>query len=158
MRRRRTDYLSDFVANQYPIETLKVIIFATLDIVENFILTLGEENYLSSSSISNYEERLGSFQKSTSSKVESICIRQISTEPKMKEFIKKYGLALKSLNDDERAVFVYTFIKRMDNLSILSKLRMHSEQLKMIRKSAIVRFSIKLGLDKFIYLFDKKNK
>lgn len=156
MRKRRSDYLSNFVADQYPIETLKVIIFATLDIVDNFILSLGEEYYLNSSSISNYEERLGSFQKGTSSKVESMCIKQMSTEPKMKEFIKKYGIALKSLNEEEKAVFICTFIKRLDNLSILSKLKMHSEQLKMIRKSAIVRFSIKMGLVKFIDLFENK--
>lgn len=154
MRKRRSDYLSDFVSNQYPIETLKTIIFASLDIVENFIIALGEEEYLNSSSISNYEERLGSFQKSTSSKVESICIRHMSTEPQMKEFIKKYGMALNSLNDDERDVFICTFVDRLDNLTILSKLKMHSVQLNTIRKSAIVRFSIKMGLDKFIHLFN----
>lgn len=155
MRKRRSEYLSDFVSNQYPIETLKSIIFAVLDLVENFIIILNEERYLNSASISNYEERLGSFQRITSSKVESMCINTLHTELKMKDFIRKYGNALNSLNQEEKAIFIYTFIKKYDNLTILSKLRMHPVQLNTIRKSAIVRFSIKLGLERFVSLFNK---
>lgn len=154
MRKRRSEYLSEFVSNQYPIETLKSIIIAILDLVENFIIILNEEKYLNSASISNYEERLGSFQRITSSKVESLCINTLQNELKMKDFIRKYGNALNSLNLEEKSVFIYTFIKKYDNLTILSKLRMHPVQLNTIRKSAIVRFSIKLGLENFIPLFD----
>lgn len=50
MRKRRTDFLNDYVANQYPIEKFKELIFITLDIVENFLLTLEcGYNYNSSS-------------------------------------------------------------------------------------------------------------
>ncbi len=153
MRKRRSDYLSDFVANQYPIETLKTIIFAVLDIVENFIIELGEENHINTISTCRYDEVVGSSPRNTSSKIESICIRQMKTEPLMKEFIRKYGDALNSLNREEKQVFIYTFIKKENNITILSDLKMHSVQLNAIRKSAIVRFSIKMGLEKFIPLF-----
>lgn len=153
MRKRRSDYLSDFVANQYPIETLKTIIFAVLDIVENFIIELGEENYITTSSTCRYDEIVGTSQRNTSSKIESICIRHMNTEPQMKDFIRKYGEALNSLNREEKQVFVYTFIKKENNITILTDLKMHSVQLNTIRKSAIVRFSIKMGLEKFIPLF-----
>jgi len=156
VRKRRSDFLSEFVSNQYPIETLKLIIIAALDLVDTFIITLGEESYLNSSTITNYEERLGSFQKNISSKVETMIISNMKTEENMKDFIKKYGIALNSLNSDERDVFICTFIKKKDNLSIQAKLKMHSVQLTMIRKSAIVRFSLKMGLDKFIPLFLNK--
>ena len=153
MRARKSEYLDEFVVNQYPIEILKKIIFATLDIVDNFIITLGEESYLDSSSISNYEERLGSFNSNPSSKIESIYINQLSTDSKMKEFILKYGNALNSLNSGEREVFVAAFIKGEDNISIQDELKICPIQLNIIKKSAIVRFSLKLGLDKFINLF-----
>lgn len=36
MRKRRTDYLSGFIVNQYPIEKFKEVIIITLDIAEIF--------------------------------------------------------------------------------------------------------------------------
>lgn len=153
MKKRRSDYLSEFVASQYPVEIFKKIIIAVLDIVENFIVELGEDKYLNTYTTNRYEERIGSFQRCTSSKVESMCIKNMSTESQKKSFISKYGMALNSLNREEKLVFVYTFIKRENNMTILSDLKMHPDQLTIIRKSAIVRFSIKMGLEKFISLF-----
>ena len=154
MRKRRSEYLSEFVANQYPVEVLKKIIIAVLDIVENFIVELEEDKYLNTYTTNRYEERIGSFQLCVSSKVESMCIKNMSTELQKRNFIAKYGMALNSLNREEKQVFIYTFIKRENNLTILSDLKMHPDQLTVIRKSAIVRFSIKLGLEKFIPLFE----
>lgn len=150
MRTRKSLYLSSFVANQYPIEKLKKIIYDVVDIVDNFILELNEENNIDSSSISKYEKRLGSFQAITSSRVESICFERSFKDKKKKEFILKYGIAVNYLNKLEKDVFILTFVKGESNISIIGKLHLNSEQLTIIRKSAIVRFSLKMGLDKFL--------
>lgn len=58
MRKRRTDFLNDYVANQYPIEKFKELIFITLDIVENFLLTLECGYNYNSSSIASYGKNM----------------------------------------------------------------------------------------------------
>lgn len=151
---RKSLYLTDYVANQYPIEVLKKMIFAVVDAVDNFILEIGEENYINSSSISKYEQRLGSFQRIASSKVESMCLSRIHEDEKKKSFILKYGLALKQLNVMEKEVFVATFVNGESNNAIKQSLGLGSDQLTTIRKSAIIRFSLKMGLTKFIPLFE----
>lgn len=153
MRRRKSIYLSSNVANQYPTETFKNIIFDVVDIVDSFILDFGEEENIDSSSISKYEEKLGSFQRVTSSKVEAICLNKIKDDEKKKEFILKYGLALENLNEMEKKVFVATFIDGLTNNVIIKTLGLNSELLTTIRKSAIIRFSLKMGLNKFIHLY-----
>lgn len=156
MKKKRNDFLTEFVVNQYPIDKFKVIINAVLDIVENFIVELEEEDYLSLSSTARYDERVGSSQRNTSSKIESMCIKKMQTDAKKREFIYKYGQALNSLNREERQVFVNIFIKKMDVLTIHDEMKINSLQFGIIRKSAIVRFSIKMGLEKFIPLFEDK--
>ena len=78
MRKRRTEFLTDYVANQYPIEKFKELIFITLDIVENFLLTLENGFNYNSTSIASYGEKYGSSQRNTSSKIESIIIKNLN--------------------------------------------------------------------------------
>ena len=157
MRKRRSEYLSEFVSKQYPIEIFKTIIFVVLDIIDNFIIALEEDAYISTSSTKNYEDRVGKFQRNCSSKIESLTISKMKRDEDMKKFIQRYGYSLAQLNNEERKVFVSTFIDRLDSLSILSKYKMHSSQLNVIRKSAIVKFSLCLGLNNFVHLFIKEN-
>ena len=153
MSKQRTDFLSGFVVEQYPIDILKQIINSVVDIVDNFIIELGEDEYLSLSSTSRYDERVGSSQRNTTSKIETMCIKKMKTEEKMKEFIYKYGQALNFLNREERQVFIHLFIKKSDTLTIYDDMKIGSNQYNVIKKSAIVRFSIKMGLEKFVPLF-----
>ena len=153
MSKKRTDFLSGFVVEQYPIGILKEIINSVVDIVDNFIIELGEDEYLSLSSTSRYDERVGSSQRNTTSKIETMCIKKMNSEEKMKEFIYKYGLALNFLNREERQVFIHLFIKKSDTLTIYDDMKIGSNQYNVIKKSAIVRFSIKMGLEKFVPLF-----
>lgn len=153
MSKKRTDFLSGFVVEQYPIDILKQIINSVVDIVDNFIIELGEDEYLSLSSTSRYDERVGSSQRNTTSKIETMCIKKMKTEEKMKEFIYKYGQALNFLNREERQVFIHLFIKKSDTLTIYDDMKIGSNQYNVIKKSAIVRFSIKMGLEKFVPLF-----
>ncbi len=153
MSKKRTDFLSGFVVEQYPIDILKQIINSVVDIVDNFIIELGEDEYLSLSSTSRYDERVGSSQRNTTSKIETMCIKKMNSEEKMKEFIYKYGQALDFLNREERQVFIHLFIKKSDTLTIYDDMKIGSNQYNVIKKSAIVRFSIKMGLEKFVPLF-----
>lgn len=153
MSKKRTDFLSGFVVEQYPIDILKQIINSVVDIVDNFIIELGEDEYLSLSSTSRYDERVGSSQRNTTSKIETMCIKKMNSEEKMKEFIYKYGQALDFLNREERQVFIHLFIKKSDTLTIYDDMKIGSNQYNVIKKSAIVRFSIKMGLERFVPLF-----
>ena len=153
MSKKRTDFLSGFVVEQYPIDILKQIINSVVDIVDNFIIELGEDEYLSLSSTSRYDKRVGSSQRNTTSKIETMCIKKMKSEEKMKEFIYKYGQALNFLNREERQVFIHLFIKKSDTLTIYDDMKIGSNQYNVIKKSAIVRFSIKMGLEKFVPLF-----
>ena len=102
MRKRRTEFLTDYVANQYPIEKFKELIFITLDIVENFLLTLENGFNYNSTSIASYGEKYGSSQRNTSSKIESIIIKNMRDEEKMSSFLNSYFTAYSTLNKDEK--------------------------------------------------------
>lgn len=150
MRIKRSLYMSEKISRQYPIEKFKGLIINVIEIVENFIIELGDEDKYDSSSTARYDECVGSHQFSTSSKIESMLIRMYSEEDKKRQFIDKYFKALESLEKLERKVIIYTFIDCLEYDEICEKLGLCSQTVSKIKKSAIVRFSIKLGLDKFV--------
>lgn len=150
MNLKRSPYISDEVSKQYPIDKLKGLIINVIDIVENFILELGDENKYNSSSTAKYEECMGSHQFSTSSKIESMLIRLYDQEPKKREFIDKYFKALESLNIMEKKIFIATFIRGSLVEEICEDNKLCTNTFNRIKKSAIIRFSLKLGLDKFV--------
>lgn len=150
MKIKRSLYLSEELTSQYPIEKYKKLILDVIDIVENFIIELGDESKYDSSSTAKYEECVGSHQFSTSSKIESMLIKMYDQEPKKREFIDKYFKVLKSLDKLERKAFICTFIKGMETEDLIEVLKLSDKPVRRIKKSAIVRFSIRLGLDKFI--------
>ena len=150
MRVKRSPYLSEEVSKQYPIEKFKGLIINVIDIVENFIIELGDENKYNSSSTARYEECVGSHQFSTTSKIESMLIKLYDQEPKKREFIDKYFKALESLDKTERKIIIYTFINCISYEEMCEKLELSTQTVNKIKKSAIVRFALKLGLDKFV--------
>lgn len=150
MRIKRSLYMSEKISRQYPIEKFKGLIINVIEIVENFIIELGDEDKYDSSSTAKYDECIGTHQFSTSSKIESMLIRMYSEEDKKRQFIDKYFKALESLEKLERKVIIYTFIDCLEYDEICEKLGLCSQTVSKIKKSAIVRFSIKLGLDKFV--------
>lgn len=152
MRRRRTMFLTDYVANQYPIEKYKELIFITLDLVENFLLTLESGVNYNSTSIASYEKKYGSSQMNTNSKIESIVIKNIDNEEKMKKFLHSYFASLNALNQEEKDVFNATFVDQLTDIEIIEKYKTYSKLVTRIRKSAIIKFVICAGLDKFINL------
>ena len=150
MKIKRSPYISDEISKQYPIDELKGFIINVIDIVENFILELGDENKYNSSSTAKYEECMGSHQFCTTSKIESMLIRLYDQEPKKREFIDKYFKALESLNIMEKKIFIATFIRCSLVEEICEDNQISSKTVNRIKKSAIIRFSLKLGLDKFV--------
>ena len=150
MRKRRTEFLTDYVANQYPIEKFKELIFITLDIVENFLLTLENGFNYNSTSIASYGEKYGSSQRNTSSKIESIIIKNMRDEEKMSSFLNSYFTAYSTLNKDEKNIFDATFIDRLTDQEIISKYRTYSKHITIVKKSAIIKFFLRSGLDTFV--------
>lgn len=149
MKKKRSMFLSEYVINQYPIEKFKEIIFITLDIVENFLLVLENGFNYNSSTISSYEEKYGSSSQNNS-KIESILISNLKSQDSMKNFLNGYFVAYKSLSQEEREIFDATFIDRLTDLDIISKYNTYSKHICTVRKSAIVRFCLSAGLDKFV--------
>ena len=77
-------------------------------------------------------------------------IRMYDEEDKKRQFIDKYFKALESLEKTERKVIIYTFINCIEFEVICEKIECSPQTLSKIKKSAIVRFALKLGLDKFV--------
>ena len=152
MKKRRTMFLSDYIVEQYPIEDYKEIIFITLDIVENFLLVLERGFNYDSTSVASYGEKYGSSQRNNNSKIESIYIKNLQTQEAMENFLKTYFDAYNSLNQDEKDIFDATFIDKLCDLEIIARYNTHSKHIRMVRKSAIVRFTLRSGLNNFISL------
>lgn len=150
MRKRRTEFLNEYVANQYPIEKFKELIFITLDIVENFLLTLENGYNYNSTSIASYEEKYGSSQRNTNSKIESIIIKNMRDEEKMSQFLNCYFIAYNTLNKDEKDIFDATFIDRLTDQEIIDKYKTYSKHITQVKKSAVIKFCLRSGLDKFV--------
>ena len=150
MRKRRTEFLNEYVANQYPIEKFKELIFITLDIVENFLLTLENGYNYNSTSIASYEEKYGSSQRNTNSKIESIIIKNMRDEERMSQFLNCYFIAYNTLNEDEKDIFDATFIDRLTDQEIIDKYKTYSKHITQAKKSAVIKFCLRSGLDKFV--------
>lgn len=150
MRKRRTEFLNEYVANQYPIEKFKELIFITLDIVENFLLTLENGYNYNSTSIASYEEKYGSSQRNTNSKIESIIIKNMRDEERMSQFLNCYFIAYNTLNKDEKDIFDATFIDRLTDQEIIDKYKTYSKHITQVKKSAVIKFCLRSGLDKFV--------
>ena len=152
MIKQSNDLLNEYVVNQFPIKKFSEMIKACIGIVETFELILDDKDYYICYT-SHYGIKIGTSQRSTGSKVETFNIKKYDNAPKMKEFILKYYNAFDSLSFCEKQVFKETFINNTKDVVILEKLGLYNDLLSAIRKSAIVRFSLILGFDKFVNEF-----
>lgn len=152
MSRVKNVYLNDFVTNQFPVEKFKEMIIAYLNIVESFQLILDDKDY-NINITQKYEMRLSSTRKPANSKVESFIINKYDNKEKMEDCILKYPIAFNNLNDMERKVFTESILNNKKDIEVIEELGIYSNLLSLIRKSAIVRFSLSLGFDKFVKYF-----
>lgn len=150
MRKRRSMFLTDYVANQYPIEKYKQLIFIALDMVENCLLTLENGIEYDSSSIASYGEKYGASQRNCSSKIETIIIKSLDNKEKMESFLCAFYSSYEQLNQDEKNIFDATFVDKLTDIEIIDKYKTYSKHITQVRKSAIVRFCLRSGLSKFV--------
>lgn len=151
-KKRRDKFLNDFIANQYPVDKFKQLIIDALDLAENFQLILDSDFDYNSSSIVSYGEKFGFSKYRKNSKVESLCIKHFNDEEKMREFLAVFWNAYDLLNDEEKQIFNATFIEGLTDLEIADIYKTHTHRIVFVRRSAIVRFCLRTGLDKFVYL------
>lgn len=152
MKKRRSNFLSEFVANQYPIDKFRLLIIDALDLADNFQLILDSGFNYDSSSISSYGDKYGLSKYNKNSKVESLYIKYFDDEEKMKNFLAIFWNAYDLLNEEEKEIFDATFINKMTDIEIADIYKTHTHRIILVRRSAIVRFCLRTGLDKFVYL------
>jgi len=146
-------YLSNFIVNQFNVKKFQKMIKAFLNLVENFQVLIDADDYYIKIT-PTYEIKVGGSKKPTSSKIESFVFNQYNTIEKQKELLLKFKNALNSLNEIERKVFVSIFINNLTTADLCEDLIIYPDKLNVIKKSAIVKFCLKLGFDKFMDIFN----
>ncbi len=144
--------LSNFITKQYDISKLKKMIDLFLQLVESFQIMLNDKSYYIKYS-SNYEIRVGGSRQPTSSKIESFFIKEYNDTYKKEQLLLKYKCAVNTLSDIERQVFIETFVNKKHISNIRDELFSYNDKVILIKKSAIVKVSLSLGLDRFMDLF-----
>lgn len=74
----------------------------------------------------------------------------MATEDAIRKFLNSYYSALTSLNNFEKTIFIVSFIEGLTDLQIIEEYNTNSKEIRRARDSAVVKFSIKSGLYKFI--------
>ena len=148
----KNQFLSNYIIRQFDIKKFRKMIVAFLSIVDNFQHIIDKEDYYIKYT-SNYEIRLGGNKKPTNSKIESFIVKKYDTEEKKEQLLLKYKIAFNCLNDVERKVFIATFLDNKTNLDLCDEFVTYSQKINSIRKSAIVRFCLKLGFERFVDYF-----
>ena len=70
----------------------------------------------------------------------------------LSNFLNCYFSAYSTLNKDEKDIFDATFVDRLTDQEIIGKYKTYSKHITQVRKSAIIKFCLKSGLDKFVDL------
>ena len=92
----------------------------------------------------------------TSSKVESfvlnkLCIELRGSDFKRRKLLSKIKMALDTLNKDEKLVFKYSYYDNKEIDYISDKLHFCDKKIKIIKKSASIKFLIALNIDNQCY-------
>ena len=148
----KNQFLSNYIIRQFDIKKFRKMIVAFLSIVDNFQHIIDKEDYYIKYT-SNYEIRLGGNKKPTNSKIESFIVKKYDTEEKKEQLLLKYKIAFNCLNDIERKVFIATFLDNKTNLDLCDELITYNKKISNIKNSAIVKFCLKLGFERFVDYF-----
>ena len=145
----KENLLSNFITSQYNIGKLEEVIRAFLNLTETAVIILSNENY-NIKITSSYEMKLSSRSKlSTTSRVESFLISKYDTDDKLKELLYKYSKAFNTMTKVERELFSKYFIKGEKKSIVMRDMNIYQYQFDPIKKSAVVKFCLVLGLDKY---------
>ena len=147
----RNKYLSNNILNLYDFNLAKNKVAEVFDLFNYLEMTY--ENIplpsITSSGNVRYEQFLPEIK---SSKVENfvfkkICFEIKGSDYKRKKLMSKIKLALDRLNKNERLVFKYIFFDELSIEEICDNLHYCDKKINSIKKSAIIKFLVALGID-----------
>lgn len=143
--------LSDFITSQYNIRKLEEVTKAFLELIDTVILILADDSY-NIKITPSYELKITGYSnvRNVSSKVESFVIHKYDSEEKLKDLVFKYSKSFNSMTKLERELFTKLFINKEKKTYIMQDMRLYQYQFDPIKKSAVVKFCLVLGLDKYI--------
>lgn len=102
----------------------------------------------------SYEIKYSSCLPVNSSKIESFVINKLYLEEDINMLLSKYILAVNSLNDLEREVFIKTYIYNVKEDILAFELKYSEPKILQIKKSASIKFSISTDLENLKLLTD----
>ena len=143
--------LSDFITSQYNIRKLEEVTKAFLELIDTVILILADDSY-NIKITPSYELKITGYSnvRNVSSKVESFIIHKYDSEEKLKDLVFKYSKSFYSMTKLERELFTKLFINKEKKTYIMQDMGLYQYQFDPIKKSAVVKFCLVLGLDKYI--------
>lgn len=146
--------LSKFITNQFNIQKLEEITRAFIELIDTVVLMLSDSTY-NIKITPTYEMKVTGYSsvRNVSSKVESFVIQKYDTEEKLKELVYKYSKAFNEMTQVERELFTKIYINNEKKTYIMEEMNLYQYQFDPIKKSAIVKFCLILGLDKYIDKF-----
>lgn len=150
--KKKAIYLSEDITTQYPLAKFTKLIELSVDLVENFLIMLEDGFDYDSTTLASYSLKYTSNIINTSSKVESLYLKNIKQKEDIEKFLYSYYSAYNFLNIEEQNMFNATFIDHLNDTEIMVKYDSYYDKITRIRRSAIVRFCLKCGLDRFIDL------
>lgn len=143
-------FLKEEVVMRHPLNKYTTLIELSVDIVEDFLLTLEEGFNYDSTTVASYGAKYTSNKYNTSSRVENLFIKNVNDEDAMKKFLYSYYSAYNYLNQEEKQIFDATFIDHLSDSEIMIKYDSYYNKITLVRRSAIVRFCLKSGLNRFV--------
>ena len=143
-------FLKEEVVMRHPLNKYTTLIELSVDIVEDFLLTLEEGFNYDSTTVASYGAKYTSNKYNTSSRVENLFIKNVNDEDAMKKFLYSYYSAYNYLNQEEKQIFDATFIDHISDSEIMIKYDSYYNKITLVRRSAIVRFCLKSGLNRFV--------
>ena len=147
----RETILSDFITSQYNIRKLEEVTKTFLKLIDTVILILADDNY-NIKITPSYELRITGYSnvRNVTSKVESFVIHKYDSEEKLKDLVFKYSKSFNNMSKTERELFTKIFINKEKKTYVMEEMGLYQYQFDPIKKSAVVKFCLVLGLDKYV--------
>lgn len=147
----RETILSDFITSQYNIRKLEEVTKTFLELIDTVILILADDSY-NIKITPSYELKITGYSnvRNVTSKVESFVIHKYDSEEKLKDLVYKYSKSFNNMSKTERELFTKIFINKEKKTYVMEEMGLYQYQFDPIKKSAVVKFCLVLGLDKYI--------
>ena len=111
--KKKAIYLSEDITTQYPLAKFTKLIELSVDLVENFLIMLEDGFDYDSTTLASYSLKYTSNIINTSSKVESLYLKNIKQKEDIEKFLYSYYSAYNFLNIEEQNMFNATFIGKI---------------------------------------------